>query len=108
MLFVITRPVTGVAMMICPSLYGFAPTKVLFTISRLAGTITANLLIVNNTFVGANPYKDGQIIIATPVTGLVITNNIFYQPTTAGIWFDAPGLTGTVANNLTYGASLST
>ena len=44
----------------------------------------------------------------------MISNNIFYQPTTAGVWFDTadfavPGpLSGTVANNLTYGASLGT
>src|SRR5207249_4929555 len=68
------------------------------------GNTVSNLQIVNNTFAGANPNKDGQIIIASDVTGLVITNNIFYQPTTAGVWFDTNNLTGTVANNLTYGA----
>ncbi len=73
-----------------------------------AGTVVRNLQIVNNTFVGANPNKDGQIIIATGVQGLVITNNIFYQPTTAGVWLDTGSLSGTIANNLTYGASTTT
>jgi uncharacterized protein YjdB len=72
------------------------------------GTVASNLSIVNNTFVGANPYRDGQIIIATGTSNLLIANNLFYQPKTAGVYFDAGGLTGTMANNLTYGASLST
>ncbi len=74
-----------------------------------SGTTVTSLAIVHNTFVGANPYKDGQIIIATGATGLVITNNVFYQPRTAAVYFDAPGLVaGTMANNLVYGASLTT
>jgi hypothetical protein len=73
-----------------------------------SGGSVSNLQIVNNTFVGGNPNKDGQIIIASPVTGLVITNNIFYQPTTAGVWLDTGSLSGTIANNLTYGAAVTT
>src|ERR1051326_5120945 len=73
-----------------------------------AGALVANLQIVNNTFAGANPNKDGQIIIATGVRGLVIANNIFYEPRTAGIWFDSGFVTGLVANNLTDRASIST
>src|ERR1041385_6005995 len=73
-----------------------------------AGTVVSNLQIVNNTFAGANPNKDGQIIIATGVRRLVIANNIFYQPRTAGIWFDTGLVTGVVANNLTYGGSVTT
>jgi hypothetical protein len=73
-----------------------------------SGTTVSNLQIVNNTFVGANPNKDGQVIIATPTLGLVISNNIFYQPRTAGVWFEVGGNSGTVTNNLTYGANLIT
>ena len=73
-----------------------------------ARTPVSNLQIVNNTFAGGNPNKDGQIIIASPVVGLVIANNIFYQPRTAGVWFDTGRLRGLVANNLTDRASLST
>jgi hypothetical protein len=73
-----------------------------------AGTVVSNLQIVNNTFAGGNPNKDGQIIIATGVNGLVITNNIFYSPTTAGVWLDTGSLSGTIANNLTYGGSVTT
>jgi hypothetical protein len=73
-----------------------------------SGGSVSNLQIVNNTFSGANPNKDGQIIIAMPVRGLVITNNIFYQPRNASIWFDGVSSSGTVASNLTYGASIAT
>jgi hypothetical protein len=73
-----------------------------------SGGSVSNLQIVNNTFSGANPNKDGQIIIAMPVRGLVVTNNIFYQPRNASIWFDGVSSSGTVANNLTYGASIAT
>jgi hypothetical protein len=72
------------------------------------GTVTSNLAIVNNTFVGANPYRDGQIVIATATTDLLIANNIFYRPRTAAVFFDGISLVGTVANNLTYDAALST
>jgi uncharacterized protein (TIGR03437 family) len=37
--------------------------------------------VVNNTFSGANPYKDGQIVLWTGThKNLTIKNNIFYQP----------------------------
>ncbi len=73
-----------------------------------SGTIVNGLSIVNNTFVGANPWRDGQIIIATGVNNLVIANNIFYQPTTAGVWFDTGGLSNvTVSDNLSFGAAVS-
>jgi uncharacterized protein YjdB len=47
------------------------------------------LTIVNNTFAFPNPNRVGQIVIAGGTTNLVIANNVFYQPPTAGIWFDA-------------------
>jgi len=73
------------------------------------GTNVEGLTIVNNTFVGANPWRPGQIIVATPTTNLLIANNIFYEPNTAGIWFDTGGLTSvTVSNNLTMGGPVST
>jgi hypothetical protein len=66
-----------------------------------AGEVVHGLFILNNTFVGANPNRDAQIIIATATSNLVIANNIFYQPATAGVWFDGAGsgaaLTGNVA-----------
>jgi len=73
-----------------------------------SGTVASGLQIVNNTFVGANPYRDGHIIIATGATNLLIANNIFSQPKTAAVYFDTGGLSGTMANNLTHGASLTT
>ena len=73
------------------------------------GAVTTGLTIVNNTFAFPNPWRDGQIIIATGVTNLLIANNIFYQPTTAGVWLDTGGLTNaTVSNNIAFGAVAST
>jgi hypothetical protein len=60
------------------------------------------LSILNNTFCCGNPTKIGEIIIANDVSHAVIANNIFYQPTTAGIRFAGGILRDvTVANNLT-------
>ncbi|HEY3220375.1 MAG TPA: right-handed parallel beta-helix repeat-containing protein [Gemmatimonadales bacterium] len=74
------------------------------------GEVVHGLWILNNTFIGANPNRDAQIIIATETTNLVIANNIFYEPATAGVWFDGAGsgatLTGNVATgNLQIGGS---
>ena len=81
-----------------------------WAIQRYSGerTVVANLRIVNNTFVGSNPNKDGQIVIASPVAGLVIANNIFFQPRGAAVFFDEPGtVAGTMSNNLVVGADLA-
>ena len=73
------------------------------------GTLVTGLTIANNTFVGANPQRPGQIIIATPTTDLLIVNNIFYGPREAAVWFDTPGLRDvTVTHNLTYAGPVST
>jgi hypothetical protein len=65
-----------------------------------AGSITTGLTIVNNTFGFPNPWRDAHIIIATTTNNLVIANNIFYQPTTAGVWFDGYGDGATVVGNV--------
>ena len=52
------------------------------------GALSRNLVIVNNTFLGQNPYRPGQIIIATPTDGLRIENNIFDRPNGAAIYFE--------------------
>ena len=54
-----------------------------------AGARASRVYILNNTFAFPNPNRVGQIVIAGATDGLVIANNIFYQPNTAGIWFDA-------------------
>src|SRR6266550_229553 len=67
-----------------------------------AGSVTTGLTIVNNTFGFPNPWRDAQIIIATPTNNVVIANNLFYQPTTAGVWFDGSNggtLVGNVSTN---------
>lgn len=62
--------------------------------------------IVNNTFAFPNPHEDGHIIVAATLTNAVIANNIFYQPMTAGVFFDGGTTTNvTVENNLTTGGT---
>jgi Right handed beta helix region len=68
------------------------------------------LRILNNTFAFANPWRPGQIVIAAPVAGSEIANNIFYQPQKAAIYIN-PGdskFAGTdtlsVTNNISTGA----
>jgi len=41
------------------------------------GSVTTGLTIVNNTFGFPNPWRDAQIIIATPTNNVVIANNLF-------------------------------
>jgi Right handed beta helix region len=52
------------------------------------GSPVRGLVIVNNTFVGANPYRPGQIILASPTDDLRIENNIFHSPQSAALFFD--------------------
>jgi parallel beta helix pectate lyase-like protein len=66
------------------------------------GGVVDGLSIVNNTFCCGNPNKIGEIILASDLSHAVIANNIFYQPTTAGIRFAGGAMRDvTVANNLT-------
>ena len=64
------------------------------------GAVVHGLFILNNTFVGANPNRDGQIIIATETSELVIANNIFYQPANTGVVFENAGSGGTLTGNV--------
>jgi len=64
------------------------------------GSVTTGLTIVNNTFGFPNPWRDAQIIIATTTNNILIANNIFYQPTTAGVWFDGAGNGATLVGNI--------
>src|SRR3989454_809397 len=67
------------------------------------GTVVDGLYIENNTFAGANPNRDAQIIIATTTTNLVIANNIFYQPATAGGWVSRAGSRATLTGHVASG-----
>ena len=69
-----------------------------------AGSVTTGLTIVNNTFGFPNPWRDAQIIIATATNNVVIANNVFYQPTTAGVWFDGAGNGATLVGNISTDA----
>jgi len=58
--------------------------------------VTRGLIIVNNTFVGQNPYRAGHIILASPTDGLEIENNIFHGPNTAALQFEKRRFPGAV------------
>jgi len=60
-----------------------------------------NVSILNNTFAGANPFSNGQIIVAASTTNARIVNNVFSGPLVAAINFYSGTHSGlTVANNL--------
>ena len=63
-----------------------------------------NLRILNNTFLCGNPYRNGHITLAAPITNSAIENNISWQPTTGFLQYDnTSGYSNlSVANNLTY------
>jgi hypothetical protein len=68
------------------------------------GSTSRGLAVLNNTFVGQNPYRPGQIILATPTVGLRIENNIFYSPQSAALYFeDSKFPEGSVRHNMIYG-----
>ncbi|HXI66078.1 MAG TPA: right-handed parallel beta-helix repeat-containing protein, partial [Gemmatimonadales bacterium] len=73
---------------------------------QLYPDVLDRIYIVNNTFAFPNPHEDGHIIAAATLSNAVIANNIFYQPLTAGVWFDG-GTTSnvTVEYNLTTGGT---
>jgi hypothetical protein len=52
------------------------------------GSPSRELAILNNTFLGQNPYRPGQIILATPTEGLRVENNVFHGPNEAAIYFE--------------------
>lgn len=71
--------------------------------------LNSNISVVNNTFADPNPNRIGHVLILTPMTNLLIANNIFYNPLTAGVSIYA-GLTYTnclIKNNMTYGGVIS-
>jgi Right handed beta helix region/Protein of unknown function (DUF1565) len=72
------------------------------------GTPAHGLIIANNTFTGANPYRAGQVILATSTSGLRIENNIFATPLTAALWFEDLDFPGAVVRyNLVYRGRLT-
>src|SRR3989440_11601670 len=65
--------------------------------------------MVINSLACPSPWRAAHLASPTATTDLVIANNIFYQPTTAGVWLDTGGLTNaTVSNNIAFGAVAST
>lgn len=73
------------------------------------GATSGGLVIVNNTFAGQNPYRPGQIILATPTIGLRIENNIFYAPQSAALYFENMRFpSGSVRHNMIHGGVIKT
>jgi hypothetical protein len=68
------------------------------------GSPSRKLVILNNTFLGWNPYRPGQIIVATPTEGLRVENNIFHGPNQAAIYFEDLRFAGaSVRHNMIHG-----
>lgn len=68
-----------------------------------AGRTVTGLTVERNTFYGANPNRDGQIVLASPVKDSSIIENVFYQPRTSGISTRSVRYTNvTVVRNITY------
>jgi hypothetical protein len=63
------------------------------------GAQASGLLIANNTFVGQNPFRPGQIIVATATADLRVENNIFYGPRSAAIYFENLDFTAAVVRH---------
>jgi parallel beta helix pectate lyase-like protein/uncharacterized protein DUF1565 len=71
------------------------------------GTPSRGLVIVNNTFSGSNPYRPGQIILATPTRGLRIENNLFRLPQSAALYFERLDFPAAVVRrNMVFGAGI--
>lgn len=63
------------------------------------GYATNALVILNNTFVGENPYRPGQVILATATGGLRVENNIFQAPGQAALYFESLRFPGAVVRS---------
>jgi hypothetical protein len=71
------------------------------------GTSSRGLLIANNTFMGPNPYRPGQIILATSTSDLRIENNIFQAPQAAALYFENVRFPGAVVgHNMVHGGGI--
>ena len=67
------------------------------------GYETNGLVIVDNTFDGQNPYRPGQVILATRTSGLRVENNVFRKPNEAALYFENLRFPdGLVRNNTVY------
>jgi len=71
---------------------------------------STNISILNNTWANQNPYRNGQILICGSINNLLIENNIFYLPTTAGVTVSTTPFTYSnclIKNNMTYGGVIN-
>jgi hypothetical protein len=76
---------------------------------KSGGWTTKRMVIEDNVFTGENPYRAGQIIVATSTQNALIDGNTFNDPQTAAINISGgthPG--GVISNNTTNGAVTTT
>ena len=75
---------------------------------QLYPNAVTDLKVLNNTFVGPNPYNNGHVILSGTLTNATFQNNIFSQPTTAAFIAFSPGThtNVTISENLTDVATM--
>ncbi len=59
----------------------------------------SNINIVGNTFAFNNPQRDGDIIIAEPISGILIEDNVFYKSNNAAVIEDYASGTASLSIN---------
>lgn len=75
-----------------------------------SGAALSNLLVDGNTFSGANPNRDGQIVLAGRMSNSTVSNNVFNAPRNSAIYFSLPIYSYSniaINNNTVYGAQIS-
>jgi hypothetical protein len=76
-----------------------------------SGRSITGLLVTNNIFSGANPNRDGQIVLAGTLWNSTVSGNVFYEPRNYGVVTDASSTVKygnvVISNNNTYGGSIS-
>ncbi len=76
-----------------------------------SGAALSDLLVDGNIFSGANPNRDGQIVLAGKMSNSKVINNVFNAPRNCAINFSLPIYSYSMVainNNKVYGARIST
>ena len=69
-----------------------------WAIQLYPGTST-NLHVAGNTFIGANPWRDGQILIYAGLTNAIFENNTFHAPKSYAISYGGGTMQNVVIRN---------
>jgi hypothetical protein len=69
----------------------------------------SGLWVKGNTFIGANPWRDGQILVAAGLSNSVIEQNIMLNSRTKGIDYNAGSMSGVrISNNWAFPGPVAT